>query len=80
MEPSTPWVKIIIFLLIGLLIGGGGGYYMGLLQGKTQGIAEMQRLIDLQFAESESSAASADNPLQGTDENPLNEVQTNPFE
>ncbi len=81
-----PWGKIIIALLVGIIVGGAGGYAIGFLQGKVQGLADAAVLEQMQQADEDSAAIQAQAAVQAEaalvdeEENPLGDVQTNPFE
>ena len=63
---------------VALLIGLGGGYYWGLSTGQQQAQADIAGLQQQLAEQAGADAAKTANPFQQV--NPLEGVQTNPFE
>ncbi|OGE84167.1 MAG: hypothetical protein A3B23_01030 [Candidatus Colwellbacteria bacterium RIFCSPLOWO2_01_FULL_48_10] len=70
--------KVIMFAVVGLLVGVGAGYFLGVNREKAAAAARQ--------AEIEQEAASLANPFQNSSANPFEsslnpfeEVKTNPF-
>lgn len=78
---ATPWGIIIGSFLVGIFIlGGGATFYMNMM-GKSKNLQTEQEQLALQIQQEEAVyEATYGNPLEAADENPLNEVSTNPFD
>ncbi len=74
--------KLFIGLILGLVLGGGAGYYSGSLLGEAQGQTEAVRTLTVNYVPPNHHAdtATAANPFEAVQADPLAEVHVNPFD
>ena len=75
MQNGKQGLVLTVVALVGLIIGGAGGYYVGYDNGLEGATAQQEAAVEQNpFADVET------NPLENVEANPLENVKTNPFE
>lgn len=70
--------KNLFFVIVGIVVALVGGYYLGDSYGYKRAQADFKKLDEAAAAKSAKAVAKAANPFQAV--NPLEGVQSNPFE
>jgi len=71
----------IVLLLVGLAAGAAGGYFYAVIQQPaSEQMADTNTMPEMQYQAEQTSDINANAGGDASTTNPLNEVQTNPFE